>query len=155
MLLLEDYMKTITALAIVCLAGLVLVPQDANAQRRSGYRVGHVAVRAVAVRTPRRAVYRSYAAYRPVVAYRGWRARYRYRPAYYSYAAYRPYYRAYASYRPYYRSYAAYRPYYRAYASYRPYYSSYASYGYSQVATGPRRSCTVYPSGFRWCWTYF
>ncbi len=148
-------MKTITALAIVCLAGLVLVPQDANAQRRSGYRVGHVAVRAVAVRTPRRAVYRSYAAYRPVVAYRGWRARYRYRPAYYSYAAYRPYYRAYASYRPYYSSYAAYRPYYRAYASYRPYYSSYASYGYSQVATGPRRSCTVYPSGFRWCWTYF
>ena len=22
------------------------------------------------------------------------------------------------------------------------------------VAAGPRRSCTIYPSGFRWCWTY-
>jgi len=27
--------------------------------------------------------------------------------------------------------------------------------GYSVVAAGPRRSCTIYPSGFRWCWTYF
>ena len=26
--------------------------------------------------------------------------------------------------------------------------------GYPVVATGPRRSCTIYPSGFRWCWTY-
>ena len=28
-------------------------------------------------------------------------------------------------------------------------------YGYPVVAAGPRRSCTIYPSGFRWCWTYF
>jgi hypothetical protein len=27
--------------------------------------------------------------------------------------------------------------------------------GYGVVAAGPGRSCTVYPSGFRWCWTYF
>ena len=27
-------------------------------------------------------------------------------------------------------------------------------YGYPVVAAGPRRSCTIYPSGFRWCWTY-
>jgi hypothetical protein len=45
-----------------------------------------------------------------------------------------------------------------AYPRYGSVGSSYAyagqGYGYS-VATGPRRSCTVYPSGFRWCWTYF
>ena len=29
------------------------------------------------------------------------------------------------------------------------------AYGYRAVATGPRRLCRVYPSGFRWCWTYF
>ena len=29
------------------------------------------------------------------------------------------------------------------------------SYGYPVVAAGPGRSCTIYPSGFRWCWTYF
>ena len=28
-------------------------------------------------------------------------------------------------------------------------------YGYPVVAAGPGRSCTIYPSGFRWCWTYF
>ena len=27
--------------------------------------------------------------------------------------------------------------------------------GYRRVAVGPRRSCTIYPSGFRWCWTQF
>ncbi len=36
-------------------------------------------------------------------------------------------------------------------------YGSGYSYGsaYPVVAAGPRRSCTIYPSGFRWCWTYF
>ena len=29
------------------------------------------------------------------------------------------------------------------------------SYGYPVVAAGPGRSCRIYPSGFRWCWTYF
>lgn len=146
-------MKTMLALASVGIALLTMTPQDANAQRRAGYRSGGVAVRAAVVR-PRVATYRSYAAYRPAVV----RAR---RAAYYSYAAYRPRYRSayysYAAYRPLYRSayysYAAYRPYYTSYASYRPYYSSYASY--QTVAVGPRRSCTIYPSGFRWCWTYF
>ena len=28
-------------------------------------------------------------------------------------------------------------------------------YGYRRVAVGPGRSCTIYPSGFRWCWTQF
>ena len=30
-----------------------------------------------------------------------------------------------------------------------------SGYGYRVVAVGPRRSCAIYPSGFRWCWTYF
>ena len=34
--------------------------------------------------------------------------------------------------------------------------SSYgSSYGYPVVAAGPGRACRIYPSGFRWCWTYF
>jgi hypothetical protein len=28
-------------------------------------------------------------------------------------------------------------------------------YGYSQVEVSPGRWCTIYPSGFHWCWTYF
>ena len=40
---------------------------------------------------------------------------------------------------------------YYAYASYQPSYS----YGYRTFSTGPGRSCTVYPSGFVWCWTYY
>jgi hypothetical protein len=31
----------------------------------------------------------------------------------------------------------------------------YGGYGYRQVVVGPGRSCTIYPSGFRWCWTQF
>jgi hypothetical protein len=27
--------------------------------------------------------------------------------------------------------------------------------GYRRVAAGPGRWCTIYPSGFRWCWTQF
>ena len=42
---------------------------------------------------------------------------------------------------------------------YRSGYSATAGYGYGGgyqvVSAGPRRSCTIYPSGFRWCWTYF
>ena len=36
-------------------------------------------------------------------------------------------------------------------------YGSSYGYGYSYpvVAAGPGRSCRIYPSGFRWCWTYF
>jgi hypothetical protein len=36
-------------------------------------------------------------------------------------------------------------------------YGSGYSYGYRYpvVAAGPGRSCRIYPSGFRWCWTYF
>ena len=34
-------------------------------------------------------------------------------------------------------------------------YGSGYSYGYPVVAAGPGRSCRIYPSGFRWCWTYF
>ena len=30
-----------------------------------------------------------------------------------------------------------------------------SSYGYRVVAVGPGRACRIYPSGFRWCWTYF
>ena len=30
-----------------------------------------------------------------------------------------------------------------------------SSYGYRVVAVGPSRACRIYPSGFRWCWTYF
>ena len=30
-----------------------------------------------------------------------------------------------------------------------------SSYGYPVVAAGPGRACRIYPSGFRWCWTYF
>jgi hypothetical protein len=26
--------------------------------------------------------------------------------------------------------------------------------GYRRVWVGPRRWCNIYPSGFRWCWTY-
>ena len=98
-------MKSIIVLAAASLVCLTLLPQDASAQRRIGYRAGNVGVRAavVGVRSP--LVYRSYAAYRPYV-----RARYGYA---------RPYYRA-AAYRPYYSSYAAYRP---VYSSYRPIYS--------------------------------
>ena len=27
--------------------------------------------------------------------------------------------------------------------------------GYRQVWVSPNRLCTIYPSGFQWCWTYF
>ena len=30
-----------------------------------------------------------------------------------------------------------------------------SGYGYQVVAAGPGRSCAIYPSGFRWCWTQF
>ncbi len=33
--------------------------------------------------------------------------------------------------------------------------AGYAAVGYRRVAVGPRRSCTIYPSGFHWCWTQF
>jgi hypothetical protein len=33
--------------------------------------------------------------------------------------------------------------------------AGYAAVGYRRVAVGPRRSCTIYPSGFLWCWTQF
>jgi hypothetical protein len=36
--------------------------------------------------------------------------------------------------------------------------ASIRSYRYARragYAAGPRRSCTIYPSGFRWCWTQF
>jgi hypothetical protein len=30
-----------------------------------------------------------------------------------------------------------------------------AAYGFRQVWVSPNRLCTIYPSGFHWCWTYF
>jgi hypothetical protein len=142
-------MKSIIVLAAASLVCLTLLPQDASAQRRIGYRGVGVRAAVVGVRAP--LVYRSYAAYRPYASYR-----YRYARPYYRAAAYRPYYYSYAAYRPVYSSYASYRPSYAynsayySYASYQPAYSS--SY---QVDAGPGRTCTIYPSGFRWCWTYF
>ena len=130
-------MKLLTTLAAVAAVGLMLVPEDANAQRRVGYRVGGVGWRAAAVgwRAPRLygGVYRSYAAYRP------WA---------YSYAAYRPYWGySYAAYRPY-RGWgvgAAYASYGAAYntVAWSPYYD-YAAYGYYPTAYA---SC-----GYAWTW---
>src|SRR3954465_2813890 len=109
-------MKSIIVLAATSLICLTLLPQDANAQRRAGYRAGNVGVRAavVGVRTPR--VYRSTRVRAAVVGIRAPRV-------YRSYAAYRPYASARCGYaRPYYGA-AAYRPYYASYAAYRPIYS--------------------------------
>jgi hypothetical protein len=142
-------MKLVTTLAAAAAVCLMLIPEDASAQRRAGFRAAGVGVRTVGIRAPvYRTAFRGAGFRTAAVVNRGWgyRSNYRYQP-YWGWGAVAAVATT-AAYRT-----AAWDPYY-AYAGYDnydyPVSYRYSSYGYSSC--GPTLAWVSTRWGVRQAW---